>query len=142
MKKIIFFLFLFMAMSRFAFSQPPIKEPNVSGQFYSADPGQLSAEIDVFLKKAEVQPMNEDIEVIISPHAGYIYSGWVAAYGYKAVQEKKYKTIVILAPSHYYPFDGVSIWPEGGFKTPLGIAPVDTEFAKKLLASNANFSFT
>ena len=142
MKKIIVFLFLFLAMSRFAFSQPPIKEPNVSGQFYSADPAQLSAQIDDFLKKATVPAIDEDIELVIAPHAGYVYSGGVAAYGYKALAGKKYNTIVILAPSHYYPFDGVSIWPEGGFKTPLGIATVDTEFSKKLLASNANFSFT
>ena len=142
MKKTTFFLFLVMAMPRFGFTEPHIKEPNVSGQFYSADPAELSSEIDGFLKNATVPAMDEHIEVIIAPHAGYLYSGGVAGFGYKAIEGKKYSTIVILAPSHYYPFDGVSIWPEGGFRTPLGVAPVDTDFAKKLLASNANFSYT
>lgn len=129
-------------MARFGFSQTNIKEPNVSGQFYSDDPEKLSAEIDTYLNKASVPVVDQHIEVMIAPHAGYMYSGPVAGYGFKAVQPKKYKTIIILAPSHYYPFDGVSIWAEGGFKTPFGVAPVDTEFAKQLLAKNSKFLFT
>jgi MEMO1 family protein len=142
MKTLIGLLFFLTVMTRFGFSETNIKEPNVSGQFYSANPDQLSKEIEGHLNKAAVPAIDEHIEVLIAPHAGYVYSGPVAGYGFKAVQAKKYNTIIILAPSHYYPFEGVSIWTEGGFKTPLGIAPVDTEFAKNLLAANPKFSFT
>ncbi len=118
-----------------------IKEPNVSGQFYSADPKELRADIEKFMSAASNTPSPKHIDIIIAPHAGYIYSGPVAGYSFKAVSQTPYKTIVILAPSHFYGFDGISIWEKGGFKTPLGIADVDEEFTKKLMATNPNFYF-
>ncbi|MBI5415704.1 MAG: AmmeMemoRadiSam system protein B [Candidatus Omnitrophica bacterium] len=116
-----------------------IKQPNVSGQFYAADPRELSSQIDQFLQKASVRPSDKHIRIVIVPHAGYVYSGPVAAYGFKAVSQGNYKTIVILAPSHYYGFDGIAVWPEGGFQTPLGVVPVDQDMAKQLMAQDANF---
>lgn len=110
-----------------------IKEPNVAGAFYSADPQELSAQIDTFIQQATVKPLDTKVQALIVPHAGYIYSGAIAAYGYKVVSKNKYTTVVILAPSHYFPFDGISIWPEGGFRTPLGIINVDDSFAKQLI---------
>lgn len=109
-----------------------IKEPNVAGSFYSSDPRELSSQIDSFIQQADVKPI-QDVQAVIVPHAGYIYSGPVAAYGYKAVSKNKYTTIVILAPSHYFPFEGISIWSEGGFKTPLGIINVDENFVRQLM---------
>ena len=118
-----------------------LKTPNVSGQFYSADPKELSADIERYSAAAKITPLAQHIDVVIAPHAGYLYSGPVAAYSFKAVSQNKYKTIVILAPSHYLGFDGISIWPKGGFQTPLGVAPVDEEFTQKLMAANANVYF-
>jgi AmmeMemoRadiSam system protein B/AmmeMemoRadiSam system protein A len=128
-------------MSSLAFGGPKIKQPNVSGQFYDANPKRLSADIDKFLSNASIEPSDKDIDILISPHAGYVYSGGVAAYGFKAASQKKYKTILILAPSHHVGFEGVSVWEEGGFQTPLGIAEVDAKFAKELIAANENFYF-
>ena len=116
-----------------------IKEPNVSGQFYSANPGRLAAHIDQFFADAEVSPTDKNVLILISPHAGYVYSGGVAAYGYKALSRKTYRTIIVMAPSHHYPFDGVSIWKDGAFRTPLGDVPVDSDFAAKLLEQNEDF---
>lgn len=110
-----------------------IKEPNVAGAFYSDDPQELSRQIDTFLAQAAVNPFDKKIQAMIVPHAGYMYSGPVAAYGYKAVSKNKYTTIVLMGPSHFYPFDGISVWMEGGFKTPLGVVPVDSDFTKKLV---------
>jgi len=132
---------ILIAMSSFASADSKIKSPNVSGQFYEANPKQLSKNIEQYLSNAKVDPSGRQVDVVIAPHAGYVYSGGVAAYGFKAVSQKKYSTIVILAPSHYVGFDGISIWDTGGFETPLGIVPVDEEFTKKLIAADEKFYF-
>ncbi len=124
-----------------AFSDQKIKKPNVSGQFYTADAKQLSSEIDQYLAQADVKPYDQPIDIMIAPHAGYIYSGQVAAHGFKAVSQGKYNTIVILAPSHFVGFDGMSVWNEGGFQTPLGVVPVDQEFAQKLIKRHDHTAF-
>ncbi|MBI5150326.1 MAG: AmmeMemoRadiSam system protein B [Candidatus Omnitrophica bacterium] len=111
----------------------------MSGQFYAANPGELTSQVDQFLQKASVRPSDKHIRIVIAPHAGYAYSGPVAAYGFKAASRGNYKTVVILAPSHYYGFDGIAVWPEGGFQTPLGVVPVDQELAKQLMVQDANF---
>ncbi len=126
--------------ARPAFAQN-IKSPNVSGQFYQANPKELSEDIEGYLKSASLTELRENIEILIAPHAGYVYSGPVAGYSFKAVSQKKIKTVIILAPSHFYNFDGASVWSQGGFQTPLGIVPVDEEFAKQLTAVDPKFSF-
>ncbi|MDP2652666.1 MAG: AmmeMemoRadiSam system protein B [Candidatus Omnitrophota bacterium] len=143
MKRFVNFLVVIAvtAMAPSGFGQTSIKEPNVSGQFYSADTKELSSHIEAFFQKASNSPSGKPVELLIAPHAGYVYSGPVAAYGFKAVSQKKYQTVVILAPSHFYQYDGVSVWPEGGFRTPLGMAEVDADFAKNLTAMDERFEF-
>jgi len=134
-------IFLSFVMVPFSFSHDEIKRPNVSGQFYEADPGKLSSQIDYFNSLAAIRPFQNHVDIIIAPHAGYIFSGPVAAYGFKAVSQNRYKTIIILAPSHYVRFDGISVWDRGGFQTPLGIVRVDEEFSKRLIASDEHVYF-
>lgn len=112
-----------------------LKHPNVSGQFYSANPSELSITLDHFFLAADVAPSDKTIEVIIAPHAGYVYSGGVAAYSYKAVSQQNYKTVVVIGLSHFVDFEGFTIWPQGSFKTPLGEVGVDQEFCQKLMAA-------
>lgn len=138
---LILILVLSTTMSVFGMDRQNIKEPNVSGQFYTADPTDLSSQIEEFISAAEVSPYDKHIDMIIAPHAGYMYSGGVAAYGFKAVSQNSYKTIVVLAPSHYVSFDGIAIWEKGGFKTPLGVVDVDEPFTAKLMASHEKFYF-
>ena len=118
-----------------------IKEPNVAGGFYNADPKELSDSIDSFEQSAGVVPDDRKVLIAIAPHAGYVYSGPVAAYTFKAIARNHYKTVVIIAPSHFFPFEGISVWPKGGFKTPLGVVPVDEDFAQALLKTNPRFQF-
>jgi AmmeMemoRadiSam system protein B/AmmeMemoRadiSam system protein A len=118
-----------------------IKEPNVAGGFYSADPKELSDFIDNLEGSTGALPVDRKIEIAIAPHAGYQYSGPVAAYTFKAIARNHYKTVVIIGPSHYFPFEGISVWPRGGFKTPLGTLPVDEDFAQSLLKENSKFQF-
>ncbi|MCB9771108.1 MAG: AmmeMemoRadiSam system protein B [Candidatus Omnitrophica bacterium] len=128
-------------MTPLGFADENIKLPNVSGQFYAGDPQKLAGDIDAFLKAATISPVTDNIQMIIAPHAGYRYSGSVAGYSFKAVSKKSFKTIIILAPSHFYGFDGASIWTNGGFKTPLGVVPVDEDFAKALSRADSKFAF-
>ena len=118
-----------------------IKEPNVAGGFYSADPKELSDSIDFFKQSTGEVPVDRKVLIAIAPHAGYIYSGPVAAYTFKAIARNHYKTVVVIGPSHYFPFTGISVWRSGGFKTPLGIVPVDEDFAQALLKESPQFQF-
>jgi len=118
-----------------------IKQPNVAGAFYPQNPEELAGFIDGSLAKVKTPPQKGDILALIVPHAGYAFSGEVAAYGYKAIEGKNYKTVIIIAPSHYYGFKGVSIYPRGGFATPLGVLEVDAEFTQRLLAEDKAIYF-
>ncbi len=117
-----------------------VRKPVWAGQFYDGDKARLSARIDAFLADAAPAPVSGEIRVLIVPHAGYVYSGRVAAFGYKLVQGRDYETVVILGPSHRVAFEGASIWPDGAFETPLGSAAVDAE-AARLLTRSGGFLF-
>ncbi|RKY30907.1 MAG: hypothetical protein DRP74_05980 [Candidatus Omnitrophota bacterium] len=118
-----------------------IKHPNVAGTFYPDDPQELSGMIDGFLDVAQPKDVDGEIFALICPHAGYGYSGQVAAYGYKLVSKKDYRTVIVIAPSHYFSFKGVSVYPEGFFRTPLGDLEVDKELAAKILYKSKEVYF-
>lgn len=140
-KAIKYFLVVFMLtfFTAVAWAQE-IKGPNVAGGFYPADPQELSQMIDGFLAAARFEEI-ANIIALISPHAGYQYSGPVAAFGYKAIKGKNYKTVILLAPSHYVGFSGIAVWKKGKFRTPLGDIPVDAQMAEQLIAQSPNASF-
>lgn len=118
-----------------------VKLPNVAGAFYPDNPQELSQMIDGFLEKAKPAFENQDIFALICPHAGYGFSGQVAASGYKLIKSRLYKTVIVIAPSHHYGFKGFSIYPEGSFRTPLGDLEIDEEFTQKLLNKEEEISF-
>lgn len=118
-----------------------IKHANVSGGFYPSDPKELSDMIDGFIAEAQPDQIEGDIIALISPHAGYGYSGGVAAYGYKLIRDLPYKTVVVIGPGHYYGSSGISVYPQGSFRTPLGDLQVDQEFAAKLLDRDEDVVF-
>src|SRR3989338_2284496 len=106
----LFFLFsIFYFLSSICFAQD-IKDPNVAGQFYPADKAALSGQIDSLLAKSAPEEIKGDIICLISPHAGYDFSGQTAAFGYKLIRGKPYKTVVVIGPSHYYGFKGISVY--------------------------------
>jgi len=140
-RRVILTVIIIFSFTRLAVSDELIKQPNVSGKFYTSDALQLSKDIQKFLSNAQVDPYKFPIDVIIAPHAGYVFSGDVAAHSYKAVSQQNYKTVVILAPSHFFGFQGLSVWGEGGFQTPLGVVDVDQAFAKQLIDSDKQILF-
>ncbi|MBS1112337.1 MAG: hypothetical protein H6Q92_99 [Nitrospirae bacterium] len=118
-----------------------IKEPSVAGTFYPADKKELKDTIDTFLSKANRIPGEGNIIALISPHAGYRYSGQVAAYGYKHIQDRDIRKIILIGQSHHEGFKGASVYTNGSFKTPLGNVEIDEKSAKKLLNENADVKF-
>jgi AmmeMemoRadiSam system protein B/AmmeMemoRadiSam system protein A len=141
MKKLVAIALFFFFLSAQASAQQ-IKKPQVSGAFYPATAKILAERIKQFLDWAEVEKQpDKDILALISPHAGYDYSGSVAAYGFKAIKGSSFRTVVIIGPSHYEYFDGISVYPQGAWQTPLGNVAVDTELAQALIDQHPKLSF-
>jgi len=132
---------LFYRLSITACFPGDVKHPNAAGTFYPQDAVELSRMIDGFLEAAKPEPVQGEILALISPHAGYGYSGQAASYGYKLITGSPYKTVVIIGPSHSYGFSGVSVYSQGLFRTPLGDLEVDKAFAQKLLNKDNNIFF-
>jgi len=109
--------------------QSEIREPAVAGLFYPAEPDALSGEVESLLTTAAVQSFKGDAIALILPHAGYSYSGTTASQGYKLLAKERFDSIVIVAPSHREYFDGISIFDGAGFRTPLGVLPVNRPLA-------------
>ncbi len=113
-----------------------IRPAQVAGYFYPADPDKLREEINLMLDISEKQDKAENIIGIISPHAGYTYSGKTAAYSYNQLKGKSYKRVVIISPSHSEYFPGVSIFDGDAYETPFGTLEVDKVFANKLVGDS------
>jgi hypothetical protein len=109
-----------------------IRQPGVAGGFYPADPKALTAMMDDLLAHASPPPIKDPILAVVAPHAGYQYSGPVAAYTYAALRGRKFSRVVVIAPSHFEAFDFTSIFDGDAYATPLGTIPVDKAFAGQL----------
>ena len=114
-----------------------IRQPAVAGMFYPADPEVLKRDVDHLLESAAKPKIAGHILALISPHAGYQYSGLTAAHGYKLVEGLSYETVVIVSPSHREYFDGISVYDGSGFRTPLGILNIDDESREALVAGDS-----
>ncbi|HOJ19669.1 MAG TPA: AmmeMemoRadiSam system protein B [Ignavibacteriaceae bacterium] len=102
-----------------------IRKPSVAGYFYPGSAKELRIETEKLLEDIRIFKEAEHIYGIISPHAGYIYSGKTAAHAYAQVKGKNYKTVVVIAPSHREYFQGCSIYKGEAYETPLGITELD-----------------
>jgi AmmeMemoRadiSam system protein B/AmmeMemoRadiSam system protein A len=116
-----------------------VRQAAVAGSFYPADPKTLSAMIDDMLAHASPPPIDGQILAVVAPHAGYQFSGPVAAYTYAALKGRKFSRVVVIAPSHYEPFDFTSIYDGDAYATPLGTVRVDKAFAKQLAKMSPTF---
>ncbi|MCZ6776731.1 MAG: AmmeMemoRadiSam system protein B [Ignavibacteria bacterium] len=106
----------------------------VCGQFYSADADELRRDIKALLEKVERKSVGGRIHGIISPHAGYMYSGFTAANGFALLQGSTYSSVVIVSPSHREYFDGISVFPGDGYETPLGEVTLNSPLREQLLS--------
>jgi len=138
MKKILMVpLFLLLALRCFAADD--VKKADLAGSWYPGSESQLSAMLEGYMAQAVLSNIPEKIIAVISPHAGYLYSGPVAAYSFKAVSSMDVDTVVIIGFSHRKYFDAIAVYDRGSFQTPLGVLPVDKDLAKALVMSDKRF---
>lgn len=104
------------------------RSPAVAGQFYPADPVQLAESLQQMLSQAK-PVTHSHIKAIIAPHAGYIYSGPVAASAYQCLQSQsdQIKRVILLGPSHRVGFEGIASISSNEYQTPLGNIQIERE---------------
>lgn len=118
-----------------------IRDCIVAGSFYPNDPYILRLQIEDFLKNTEDHGL-QNIKALICPHAGYMYSGQIAAFSYRQIQNKEYDSFIIIAPSHSEYFDFVSIYDGDAYNTPFGKIGIDKERAQLLTKYDKNIKFS
>ena len=114
-----------------------IRRAAVAGSWYPGSAPELSAAVDRHLAHADREDvvLGGELVAIISPHAGLVYSGPVAAHAYRLLRGRPFDVAVLVGPSHFVGFDGVAVVPSGGFETPFGVAPIDAACAADLRAA-------
>ena len=124
-------------------SAPVVRPATQAGRFYDGNSQRLSHEVDSFLALHAKDRQYQDVAALIVPHAGYYFSGNVAAAAYMSLpKDKAYKRIFLLGPSHHEWLDGASVNCEADYyATPLGQVKVDREMAQKLTAQDSVFDY-
>ena len=117
-----------------------IRHQQVAGYFYPADKDKLQKDIALMLQVAKPEKAFNNIFGIVSPHAGYMYSGKTAAFAYNLLKDKFYKTVIIISPSHAEYFPGISIYDGDAYETPLGIVEID-QVMVDMLVENSKIIF-
>jgi MEMO1 family protein len=102
----------------------PTRPTAVAGSWYPGTAGALTRDVDAYLAAASDGPAGT-LQAIIAPHAGLMFSGPVGAYAYKAAGRRDFDVAVLVGPSHFVAFEGVALWPDGAFDSPLGPARID-----------------
>lgn len=110
-----------------------VREPAVAGMFYPADPDELRSMLQAYMREAT--PPQTAPKAMILPHAGYIYSGPVAATGYSCLLKyhNTFSRVVLLGPAHRVPFSGIAVPASQAFMTPLGAVAIDRDAIKRLI---------
>ena len=118
-----------------------IRKPAVCGLFYPKQAEQLTQIIENYVSESETAQRDGNIFGLIVPHAGYIYSGHVAASSYRQIKDGDYDTVILIGSSHKAMFPGASVGDFNSYSTPLGFMPVDREIVSALLRENTIFHF-
>ena len=99
------------------------RPPAVAGAFYPESPDELKAAIKTYLDAATPTGLTR-VRGLVAPHAGYVFSGPTAGYGFRTLEAHRYKTVIVMGPTHRYPLRGASIPNVAGYTTPLGTVPL------------------
>ena len=118
-----------------------VKDADLAGSWYTASKTQLESQLKSYLDAANPQNLYGQIIAVIAPHAGYQYSGPVAAYSFKAIENRGIKTVILIGFSHRQYFDGIAIYDKGSWRTPLGDILIDEALAKDIESKNPRVSF-
>jgi AmmeMemoRadiSam system protein B len=118
------------------------RKAGVAGSFYSRDKLILERELSMLLEAPQVINLPRKIKALIVPHAGYLYSGGVAARAYSQILNSDYRKVVVIAPSHEDSFNFCSIYNGLGYQTPLGTVPLDESVSQRLVDSSPGIRFS
>lgn len=110
----------------------PVRKPAVAGQFYPAAPEALRRAAQQYIDESGIDPAPGNVTTIVSPHAGYVYSGPTAGHAYARIAGKQPGRVIVMGCSHHFPIDTASVYTSGSFETPLGCFPIDEPFAERL----------
>jgi AmmeMemoRadiSam system protein B/AmmeMemoRadiSam system protein A len=114
-----------------------VREPAVAGTFYPAGTEELETMVDGYLREAALNPPSlgpeDEILMILVPHAGYVYSGRTASYAFSAIRGREYDTVILLGCPHRVPVRGAAVYCGDGFRIPLGTVPVNRELAQAII---------
>jgi hypothetical protein len=113
-----------------------VRPPVVAGAFYPGAPTELAKMLAGFFHAAPKPRLSGKPMAIIAPHAGYIYSGQIAARAYKILEGEDFNTVIVISPSHSVYFKGVSAFGGKAYVTPLGEIPVNHEMTKEIAAGS------
>ncbi len=119
-----------------------IRHCAVCGMFYPSNPETIKKEVTAMLQQVQRVPAPGTVRGMISPHAGYMYSGFTAAHGFACLQGSHYATVIIVSPSHRDYFDGISIYGGDGYATPLGVVMINKELREKLLKQSSHITIS
>lgn len=131
-----------LILSLSAFAQTTVdRQAYAAGRFYTSDSAKLVKELEYLFSLSE-KGIDGEALAVISPHAGFQYSGEVAATGFNQIDpEKQFENIFLIGSSHTMQFDGISVYSQGDYITPLGKVKVNKELAKELIGENKYISF-
>jgi len=113
-----------------------VRPAAVAGQFYPGSPSDLAKTIAGLYHAAPKPMISGKPMVIIAPHAGYVYSGPIAARGYKILEGEEFSTVIVISPSHTVGFDGVSAFAGMAYTTPFGEIPIDSDLTRAIAANS------
>ncbi len=121
---------------------PNIRRPAVAGTWYPGSAAALKRAVENHLARADADAVGDPGELVelvalVAPHAGLMYSGPVAAHAYRLLRDHPCDVIVLVGPSHFVRFEGVSVYAAGGFQTPLGVAEIDEPCATAIMQATA-----
>ncbi len=134
------------SLSQDALSEDHIsyRPATVAGKFYHSNIDSLNAEIERYLElntPPKISLQNKILGIVV-PHAGYVYSGFVAGKMYRELVGRDIKTVIIISPSHQIYFNYSAVYPGDAYVTPLGPCKVDTELSKLIASQHPNVKFS
>jgi AmmeMemoRadiSam system protein B/AmmeMemoRadiSam system protein A len=139
-KTLLMTAFLIFSMVRVAGAEN-VRQPAVSGSFYPARPPELREMVKGFLGQVTEKGLAGELIALIVPHAGFVFSGQVAAHSYKQLEERDFDTIILIGDSHRVRFSGVSVGNYSAYRTPLGDVAIDKDLVEKLIKESERINF-
>lgn len=121
---------------------PTVRPPAVAGMFYPESASTLSREVDQLMESTKSPRPEGIVKGLISPHAGYMYSGSTAARAYGLLHGETYEAVIVVGPSHREYFYGVSLYPGDAYRTPLGDVLIDKNIRSELENIPKNISIS